>query len=402
MGPGLAAPLRLLQALPQFPHDPAAGAARTATTISEMLAARGAAVCSLGTTGTEGAHSTPVANALARFGATADATTQHGARLYRYVRRGVAHALVDIGDTGMSAWRALFGSAYAQQFLHLLATFRPNVVLTYGGHADDLALQAEAREAGARVVFGLFNAGYHSRSSFAQTSRVLTPSQFLRDLYLRRLDLDSTPLPTPLDLDDVVAPGRQPLCVTMVNPTIGKGAMFLVRLIDELRAHPAVPLEVFEARGDRQLLVMAGLAGGFDIRRHPNLAWRDTVEDPREVYARCRLLLVPSVLEEASARVVAEALVNGIPVLASERGGLPENCGDGGLVLPLPASLTPLTRRPVAAADVQEWISTIVAYFRDEARYQGACARARASSSRFDPGAVAEQYVRFFLDVLRS
>jgi glycosyltransferase involved in cell wall biosynthesis len=70
---------------------------------------------------------------------------------------------------------------------------------------------------------------------------------------------------------------------------------------------------------------------------------------PFHIYRNSRLLLVPSVAPEASARVVAEALINGIPVLASERGGLPENCAGGGLTFRLPSSLTEQSLRPVRA-----------------------------------------------------
>ena len=51
-------------------------------------------------------------------------------------------------------------------------------------------------------------------------------------------------------------------------------------------------------------------------------------------YAQARLLLVPSVWEEAWGRVVTEAQLNGIPVLATAIGGLPESVGPGGILIP--------------------------------------------------------------------
>jgi hypothetical protein len=54
----------------------------------------------------------------------------------------------------------------------------------------------------------------------------------------------------------------------MVNPSFGKGAMFVARLADELgRRFSEIPLEVVETRATRRLLVLAGFAGGFDLRR---------------------------------------------------------------------------------------------------------------------------------------
>ena len=53
----------------------------------------------------------------------------------------------------------------------------------------------------------------------------------------------------------------------------------------------------------------------------------------RGVYAQARVLLMPSVWEEAFGRTVIEAQLNGLPVLASNRGALPETVGNGGLTL---------------------------------------------------------------------
>ncbi|GAB4213707.1 MAG: glycosyltransferase [Rhodoferax sp.] len=71
----------------------------------------------------------------------------------------------------------------------------------------------------------------------------------------------------------------------------------------------------------------------------PNLRWCAPTLDMASVYAKSRVLLMPSVWEEAFGRTAVEAQINGIPVLASTRGGLPQSVGSGGLLLPLDAEL---------------------------------------------------------------
>lgn len=66
------------------------------------------------------------------------------------------------------------------------------------------------------------------------------------------------------------------------------------------------------------------------IRELANCTYWKPVRDVRRIYERSHVLLVPSRWNEAWGRVVTEAQLNGIPVVASDRGGLPESVGEGG------------------------------------------------------------------------
>lgn len=68
-------------------------------------------------------------------------------------------------------------------------------------------------------------------------------------------------------------------------------------------------------------------------RALPNIEIIPAQSEPRRLYGMARIMLVPSVCEETWGRVVTEAQINGIPVVASDRGGLPESVGAGGILL---------------------------------------------------------------------
>jgi glycosyltransferase involved in cell wall biosynthesis len=78
----------------------------------------------------------------------------------------------------------------------------------------------------------------------------------------------------------------------------------------------------------------------FESRRLGNITIREATGDMKttrgmkSVYRDTRILLMPSQVEEAAGRVITEAQMNGIPVIASNLGGIPETIGDGGVLLP--------------------------------------------------------------------
>jgi glycosyltransferase involved in cell wall biosynthesis len=68
------------------------------------------------------------------------------------------------------------------------------------------------------------------------------------------------------------------------------------------------------------------------LGRIPNVELRNRTYDMRTIYRDTKILLVPSPLETWG-RVASEAQFSGIPVVASDCGGLPEAVGPGGIIL---------------------------------------------------------------------
>lgn len=73
-------------------------------------------------------------------------------------------------------------------------------------------------------------------------------------------------------------------------------------------------------------------------RKLENVQWRPSVMDARELYREARIVLIPSRADETWGRMATEAHFNGIPVIASRRGGLIESVGTGGILLDPDAS----------------------------------------------------------------
>ena len=122
--------------------------------------------------------------------------------------------------------------------------------------------------------------------------------------------------------------------------------------------------------------------------------------DPRDFYRVSRAVLMPSLWLENGAMVAREAMANGIPVLASDRGGLPETLGDSGFVFAVPARCTPEGGAVPTAAEVAPWVAAVERLWDDPVWEAAQRERALAASRRWDPDRLAGEYERFFAAVI--
>jgi glycosyltransferase involved in cell wall biosynthesis len=373
----------------------------------EMLAAAGVEVRALATTATERASRTGTVEYLRELGVTPQLQRERGPRSrpeITFAQRGVQYRLLDIGPRGMNAWQKVVGSQFDLMFDDELHGFRPDLMLTFGGLAGDVRRHERAHRQGVKIVFGLRNDGYlASREFFAGMDGILTPSQFLSDFYRTAIGIESTPLPLPMEMEDVVAEERDPIFFTMINPSPEKGLMVMARLAEEIGVRrPDIPLMIIESRGSAGRLVEAGLVGGFDLRRHENLMMSPPLGQPKEIYVATRGLLAPSLWQEPAGRVAAEALLNGIPPLVSDRGGLPETCNGAGFYLPIPPEITPRYPRPVPVEAVEPWVELITRLEGDAGFYEAESQRAIDAAAIYRPENLAPRYVEYFRGVLES
>jgi len=269
----------------------------------------------------------------------------------------------------------------------------PQVLLTYGGHPANRTLMALARRRGISVVFHLHNLAYADRDLFADVTAALVPSDFARRSYARNLGLECTVIPHPVCFDRVVAAGRQPKYVTFINPQPAKGATVFARIAAELgRRRPEIPLLIVEGRAASDWVTRLPL----DLSSLGNMYRMANTPDPRNFYSVTRVLLVPSLVSETFGRVAAEALANGIPVLASDRGALPEVLGDAGLIFAIPDRCTPDNPALPAPREVAPWVSAIERLWDDpafEARHRNL---ALQEAARWNPDHLVERFGDFF------
>jgi glycosyltransferase involved in cell wall biosynthesis len=379
--------------------DPASGAAIATRELLELLAARGWDCRALGCGVLDYQDNTPVEDvlvAIERPSARVGAALSRGgeAEVFDLELDGVRVTLL---PTSFSRAERAPNPREAGLFLDLadqvLGRFQPEVLLTYGGHPVCLEFMRRARARGVAVVFHLHNFGYNDRRGFADVSAVIFPSEYSRRHYRRTVGLDGPVIPDPIRLDKVIAQNREPKYATFINPQPEKGAAVFARIALELgRRRPDIPLLIVEGRGKAD-----GLAGlPVDLSGLTNLNRMANTPDPRDFYRASRVILMPSLWRESLGRVPIEAMANGIPVLASDRGALPETLGDAGFVFTIPDRCTPASGIVPTAQDVAPWVAVIERLWDDpefEAEHRR---RALAEAKRWDGHRLAERYESFF------
>jgi glycosyltransferase involved in cell wall biosynthesis len=270
--------------------------------------------------------------------------------------------------------------------------------LTYGGDWVAQEIIALAKRRSIPVVFALHNFAYQDAAFFRPVDAVLVPSRFAQAHYRRTLGLDCTPIPGPWDWTRIRCPQVHGRYVTFVNPQPDKGVFVFARIAAELaRRRPDIPLLVVEGRGTAGWLQRTGL----DLGALGTISIMANTPDPRDFYQVSRLVLMPSLWWESFARMAAEALINGIPVLASRRGGLPETPHEAGFLFDVPERYTPQTRLVPTAEEVAPWIDTIICLWDEQAFYLQEQRRCLAAAEAWHPERLLPRFEEFFVRRLR-
>jgi surfactin synthase thioesterase subunit/glycosyltransferase involved in cell wall biosynthesis len=206
-------------------------------------------------------------------------------------------------------------------------------------------------------------------SLLRQADGVVAVSRYVASYVQRWSGIEAVPLPISL-----LEPGPYPELgrfenefVTLVNPCAVKGISIFLALAAQM---PEVRFAAVPTWGTnrKDRAALAAL---------PNVRILDPVDDIDDVLKRTRVLLVPSLWNEARSRIVVEAMLRGVPVLASNLGGIPEaKLGVPYLisVRPIERFCTELDEQMVPMAEVPEqetgaWAGALAKLLRDPAHY---------------------------------
>lgn len=180
--------------------------------------------------------------------------------------------------------------------------------------------------------------------------------------------------------------------VTMINPSAIKGLSIFVELARHVPEQRFAAVVTWAASSDERQALEA----------MENVHLLPPEDDIDRLFARCRILLVPSLWGEAFGLVVVEAMLRGVPVFASAHGGLLESKLGVDYNLPV----RPIERyrpNPIGAPipivppqDVTPWVEALRKVLGDRQHYEELSARSRAAALDFVGRLTHQPFVDYF------
>lgn len=171
--------------------------------------------------------------------------------------------------------------------------------------------------------------------------------------------------------------------VTQINPCVEKGLGIFLALAERFpdQAFAAVP-----TWGTDEATIDALLG-------RPNVHVVAPADDLGALLGRTRALVAASLWPETFGYVVPEAMLRGIPVLASDIGGLPEAKLGVDYLLPVTPARQRGGRYVDPGQDVEPWAGALADLLGDPQRHARCARESRAAARRFVRGATIEPLV---------
>jgi glycosyltransferase involved in cell wall biosynthesis len=198
------------------------------------------------------------------------------------------------------------------------ARMRPDVAVVQCH--DSVPIARAFREAGVPVVLYFRNVEMNELGGDPSTvgaAGFIANSRFTAGVFRQSFGIDATVIPPTIEAARFRVKSDRST-VVFINPVPEKGLDRAIEIAAQCPDIPFLFVESWTLSPDAVSSLRARIAP------YRNITLNGARIDVRDVYARARFLLAPSLWREAWGRVASEVQCSGLPVIGSDRGGLPE------------------------------------------------------------------------------
>lgn len=351
-------------------------------------------------------------------------------RIERFGTEGDERLAAELGERGITPARESGGLRFHLNGVEVLAAttalsfraffvehknlFRPDVIVTSTDDPAQLLLEAALHDEHAPTVFltratvalpfgpdGAFSSR-EKTEMLAQADGVVGVSNYVASYIRQHSGIEAVHVPiAPADSGPHPKVGSfdNPF-VTLVNPCAVKGIKLFLELA---KASPGIAFAGVPTWGTTPEDLAA-------MRAVPNITILSKVDQINDLMQRTRVLLAPSVWAEARSRIVVEAMLAGVPVMASNLGGLPEAKMGVPYILPV----TPITSYrqrldeqfvPVAdvpGQDITPWREALTRLTSHRAHWEDIAEQSRTAALHYAETATVDAFAGYLAQLTRK
>jgi glycosyltransferase involved in cell wall biosynthesis len=231
---------------------------------------------------------------------------------------------------------------------------------------------------------------YKKASDFVHIKLIVSVSKALTGKLVNVTSRPIATLPPLVSRADAVCDTRKPEFITFMNPKLDKGLKLATAIAQEsLRRGKPYKFLFVESRGTKA----TAMRECPELAQCPNVSFAENVSNVRAIYEVTRVLLFPSIWYETAGIVAIQASMNGIPVLASNVGGIPEMLDGAGYLFDPPQTMLTDWASPPPPDYLEQWLAVLDRLHDDPAEFDSAVKRAQASDQRYNLPALAQKFV---------
>ena len=348
--------------------DPSSGAARSVATFLAYLSKSGHECQTLtGSIYDRPLYDSPAENIRAN-GGTPVKSTRGDIEIWRQDIAGVQHLIFPTIISSRSFVPARDELKIFRYALAYLDLKKPDVFLTYGNGLLERCLLREAQDRGIATFFYLAHPGYREKNVFRDVDQVLHDTEATRKLYDEKLQLNGYAIGKFIIKPKLPPAGPSPAYVTFINPSSEKGVTLFYQIAET--AERELPDMKFLVVESRSTLAQADERLSTAFAKLSNIVRVGLQQDMGRVFGMTRILLMPSLWHESGGRAAIEALSLGIPVISTNRGGLPEVLGGAAVMLEVGKELVENPRLIPGEAEARPWLNALSRLTSDREFYE--------------------------------
>jgi glycosyltransferase involved in cell wall biosynthesis len=325
--------------------------------------------------------------------------------------RVICAAAGETGETvvdGISVLRIAELALHAERLTEEIRAFRPAWVLLSSEDVTQRLLRAAERGAPGRVVYlahtpQFFPFGPESWNPDAEATRIVERAAGVIAIgrhmagYIEKHSKAKTEVIHPPIYGEAEQFSTTGQMVLMINPCVVKGIEIFAHVAARMPdLHFGALVGWGTTAADRALLA-----------KHPNIEVLETVRRIDEVLKRARMLMMPSIWYEGFGLIVMEAMLRGLPVIASDSGGLMEAKAGTGYLIPV----RPIERyvaefdgnhmpQPVRGEqEIEPWVAAVRKLASDDEAHRLESEQSRVAALKFVGGLRVGAFEEYLLQL---